>query len=288
MKKILLALSLAIATAFSCFAATPDKYFKYDLCPLDILSKIGMKGDYVYITNFYEDKMDEDNITEVEIPKEIEGLSVIGACISGSRNITKISIPESVLYINASEYDFWNDDSLKLIEYTGTATKPLYFEGGRAVFIGSVPQKGRKVELQSLIVKNCGDKFEISKDWIFDKNYANEFKYDFPYYTTPLFINDDIKELSFEKGVTVVWNLSEDRGHPHIVKIEKIILPSTIKTIPCQAFKNLKKLTEVVFPKNVKIEYPNEGWNNEAFLYCRSLGLKAKQAIKASGYTGEF
>ena len=114
------------------------------------------------------------------------------------------------------------------------------------------------------------------------------FRIYFPYYPTPLFINKDIKELSFEEGVTVVWNLSEDMGHPHDVKIEKIILPSTIKTIPCKAFKGLSNLTEVVFPENVKIEYPNAGWNNEAFRYCSSLGLKAKQAIKASGYTGEF
>lgn len=300
MKKIFLTAALAVVAMFGAFAATPEKYFSYDICPSFILTKLGIKGDYVYIKNVDVDKMDDDNITTLEYPKEIEGLPVVAIKLAASEAwadhpITKISVPDSVQWIDI--YGFVGE-KVTLIEYAGT--KPLYFgmnggasapkhEADKALFIGALAQKGRKIYCTGVEVRGIGKSFVFTKDYIYDKASDTEIGES----NHPFFDGDDIEELSFEEGITEIGNCGNNKDWGTVNgKLTKVVLPSTAKIIKPFAFTKCKNLKEVIFPEGTKYTYEmiNIDWTktNEAFKGCSSLGLKAKSAIKASSYTGEF
>lgn len=299
MKKILSVFCAVFALA-QLSAATPEKYFKYDLAGKAILNTTGLKGDYICITKVDNDKLEADGISEIEFPKEIEGCKVIAICgtvsdfgdvddvfISG--NIKKVIIPET--------YEIVNFTSNKCLEtqFTGSTTRSLYFgvkpyDGyddikGNARINGGLPQTGRKVYFpQSVGYSNYSNieingikTLTVSKNWIFDCKVQQSSDYS-------VVKSESIEELKFEEGCTNVcrWKSS---------KLTKVTLAKSIKEIVADAFSRNSSLTEVVIPDGAKYNYPDAWTKNifvtKAFSGC-SFNIKTKSAIKATGYTGEF
>ncbi|WP_191013987.1 hypothetical protein [Treponema zioleckii] len=301
MKKIILTVGAMLAMAFTCFAATPEKYFKYDLAGKAILNTTGLKGDYICITDVYDDKLAEDGITEIEFPKEIEGLKVIAICgkvddfgnvydLSIGGSIKAVIIPETYEIVNC------NLDESTTTQFTGTTTRPLYFGvrpysdpkytdvKGHAVINGGLPQAGRKVYFpQSTTFYDANIKINgietltVRKNWIFDCRVQQSNGYSYVK-------SDSITELKFEEGCVNVCRWKSP-------KLAKVTLAKSIKEIVADAFSGNSNLSEVVVPAGAKYSYPNALMmgiiESKAFSGC-SLGIKAKSAIKATGYTGEF
>jgi len=125
MKKIILAVGALLTMAFTCFAATPEKYFKYDILEPQWVQAAQMPaGDYVKIIELKESELIKDGIKTVEIPAEIEGFKVLAATITWIKEneFEKLVIPENVVFLclaNGGEKGF------KEIVYEGT--KDLYF-----------------------------------------------------------------------------------------------------------------------------------------------------------------
>ena len=298
MKKILSVFCAVFALA-QLSAATPEKYFKYDLAGKAILNTTGLKGDYICITEVDNDKLEADGISEIEFPKEIEGCKVIAICgtvddfgnvndISIGDNIKKVIIPETYEIVNI------NSDKCTETQFTGTTTRPLYFGvkpyvgyddiKGYARINGGLPQTGRKVYFprsvglyDSTIEINGIKTLTVSKNWIFDCKdpYSHGYSY----------VNSEsIEELKFEEGCTNVcrWKSS---------KLTKVTLAKSIKEIVAEAFMGNSSLTEVIIPDGSKYNYlaafSKSIFTSEAFSGC-SLNIKTKSAIKATGYTGEF
>lgn len=298
MKKILSVFCAVFALA-QLSAATPEKYFKYDLAGKAILNTTGLKGDYICITDVDNDKLQADGISEIEFPKEIEGCKVIAICgtvddfgnvndISIGDNIKKVIIPETYEIVNI------NSDKCTETQFTGTTTRPLYFGvkpyagyddiKGYARINGGLPQTGRKVYFpgsegfyNSTIEINGIKTLTVSKNWIFDCKVQQAHDYS-------IVESESIEELKFEEGCTNVcrWNSS---------KLTKLTLAKSIKEIVADAFSGNSSLTEVIIPDGSKYSYP-DAWTKsifttKAFSGC-SLNIKTKSAIKATGYTGEF
>lgn len=298
MRKIL-SVFFAVFALAQLSAATPEKYFKYDLAGKAILNTTGLKGDYICITEVDNDKLEADGISEIEFPKEIEGCKVIAICgtvddfgnvydLSISDNIKKVIIPETYEIVNI------NSDKCTETQFTGTTTRPLYFGvkpyagyddiKGYARINGGLPQTGRKVYFpgsegfyNSTIEINGIKTLTVSKNWIFDCKVQQAHDYS-------IVESESIEELKFEEGCTNVcrWNSS---------KLTKLTLAKSIKEIVADAFSGNSSLTEVIIPDGSKYSYP-DAWTKsifttKAFSGC-SLNIKTKSAIKATGYTGEF
>lgn len=301
MKRFILTFLCMVFTMTLLNAATPEKYFEYDLASEAILKTVGLEGDYICITDIYEDKLEADGITEIEFPKEIEGLKVIAICgkidlgfitdLHIESNIKTVIIPETYELVN------YKAEHCPITKFTGTTTRPLYF--GRAVsfydktFIeghaqinGGLPQPGRKVyfprtgDSESHSIKINGiETLTVSKNWIFD--YAVE-QFDKYSYVK----SDSITELIFEEGCINIcsWNSP---------KLAKVTLAKSIKEIVADAFEGNPNLSEVVFPEGAKYSYPDNYresifFTSKAFSGCAINSIKAKTALKATGYNGEF
>lgn len=297
MKKMMAVLCAVFALA-QLSAATPEKYFKYDLAGTEILNTTGLKGDYICITDIDNDKLEADGITEIEFPKEIEGCKVIAICgaisfgnvedVFVENSIKKVVIPETYEIVN------YTSNKNPETQFTGTTARPLYFGvkpyaeyddiKGNAQINGGLPQAGRKVYFpQSEIfgvpaIEINGIKtLTVSKNWIFDCKVQPSNGYSFVK-------SDSIEELKFEEGCTNVcrWESS---------KLTKVTLAKSIKEIVADAFSGNSSLTEVVIPDGAKYNYPDAWTKNifesKAFSGC-SLNIKTKSAIKATGYTGAF
>lgn len=298
MRKIL-SVFFAVFALAQLSAATPEKYFKYDLAGKAILNTTGLKGDYICITEVDNDKLEADGISEIEFPKEIEGCKVIAICgtvddfgnvydLSISDNIKKVIIPETYEIVS------FISNKCPETQFTGTTTRPLYFGvkpyvgyddiKGYARINGGLPQAGRKVYFpgsvgfsHSTIEINGIKTLTVSKNWIFDCKVQQSHGYSYVE-------SESIEELKFEEGCTNVcgWESS---------KLTKVTLAKSIKEIVADAFSGNSSLTEVIIPDGSKYSYP-DAWTkgiftSKAFSGC-SLNIKTKSAIKATGYTGEF
>lgn len=298
MKKILLAFCAVFALS-QLSAATPEKYFKYDLAGEAILNTTGLKGDYICITEVDNDKLEADGISEIEFPKEIEGCKVIAICGTVSdfgdvndvfigSNIKKVIIPETYEVVN------YTSNNCPETQFTGSTTRPLYFGvkpyaayndiKGNAQINGGLPQAGRKVYFPQSVtffdptIKINGIKtLTVSKNWIFDCKVQQSNGYSFVK-------SDSIEELKFEEGCVNVCRWKSE-------KLAKVTLAKSIKEIVADAFSGNSSLTEVIIPDGAKYSYPNAWTKNifttKAFSGC-SLNIKTKSAVKATGYTGEF
>lgn len=301
MKKILAVLSAVFA--FSQLSAeTPEKYFKYDLAGKAILNTTGLKGDYICITDIYCDKLEEDGIKTIEFPKEIEGCKVIAICgrvddfgnlynISIGSNIESVVIPETYEIVN------YTSANCPATQFTGTTTRPLYFGvkpysdpkytdiKGNAEINGGLPQAGRKVYFpqsdnfyDANIKINGIETLTVRKNWIFDCRVQRSIG------CHSYVKSDSITELKFEEGCVNVCRWKSP-------KLTKVTLAKSIKEIVADAFSGNRNLSEVEVPAGAKYSYPNALMmgiiESKAFSGC-SLGIKAKSAIKATGYAGEF
>lgn len=298
MKKILSVFCTVFALA-QLSAATPEKYFKYDLAGKAILNTTGLKGDYICITEVDNGKLEADGISEIEFPKEIEGCKVIAICGTVSDfgdvrnvfigdNIKKVIIPETYEIVN------YTSNKCPETQFTGSTTRSLYFgvkpyDGyndikGNAQINGGLPQAGRKVYFPQSITMNDSTiqingikTLTVSKNWIFDCKVQRARGYSFVK-------SDSIEELKFEEGCTNVCRWESE-------KLTKVTLAKSIKEIVADAFSENRSLTEVIIPDGSIYSYPS-AWTKsifttKAFSGC-SLNIKTKSAIKATGYTGEF
>ncbi|MCR5046760.1 MAG: leucine-rich repeat domain-containing protein [Treponema sp.] len=295
MKKILLAAAIAVFSIFGVFAETPLECFYYELCSQKVLDRLGLKGDFLYVSV----KNGDEYPRVIEYPKEIEGFPVVAIelpydLMNGRRMVEKISIPETVQLIDRDYSDFQasiRENLVKLIEYTGETSKPLYFvdgtnNAGEAIFVGSMPQKGRKIYCKGVYVRDVGNSFVFTKNFVFDKAHNNgDFNNENPYFNSP-----DVEELIFEEGITEMWNCgTPNKWSKYNEKLVKVVIPSSVKKIKMYAFTDCANLKEVVFPAGAKYTYETavgayehgESW---AFAGCSSLGLKTKVAIKETGY----
>ena len=289
MKKILLAAAIAVFSIFGVFAETPLECFYYELCSQKVLNRLGIKGDYLYVS---VKGSEYPNI--IEYPKEIEGFPVVAIEMPGqlmyrSEQLEKISIPETVQLIDKDDY--FKTEKVKLIEYTGETSKPLYFvdgtnNAGEAIFVGSMPQKGRKIYCNGVYVRDVGNSFVFTKNFVFDEAHNNgDFNNTNPYFNSP-----DVEELIFEEGITEMWNCgTPNQWSKYNEKLVKVVIPSSVKKIKMYAFTDCANLKEVVFPAGAKYTYETavgayEHGKSWAFAGCSSLGLKTKVAIKETGY----
>ncbi|MGI5107352.1 leucine-rich repeat protein [Treponema socranskii] len=289
MKKKLLALSLAIATALTCFAATPDKYFDYDILHDKYAQAVGLPaGDYVKITAIKFEDAKKDGIKEIDIPTKLEGYTVLAVRAVKSNymgrhgEFDKIIIPETVVFVDFSGIE---GDLTKEIVYKGS--KALYFYDvdspepfRNALFVGSLPEKGRPVGFAASITCVGFDKVTISKKW---GRVGRSGRGLGPFEDSDF--RSDASEIIYEEGCT------ETFSHRASASLVKVTLPSSLEEVRRDAFQDCKNLKEVVIPAGAKYVYNNDGYGpNEAMAFsgCSSLGLKAKKAIQDSGYSGKF
>lgn len=300
MKKLIMLLCFATMVLFGVSSEVLDsKYFKYDLAGEQILNTTGLKGDYICITEIDNDKLKADGISEIEFPKEIEGLKVIAICgtvgefgefynVFIGNNIKKVIIPETYEVVS------YSSNKCPETQFTGTTTRPLYFGikpyasyddiKGNAEINGGLPQAGRKVYFPQSVtfydstIKINGIKtLTVSKNWIFDCKVQSSNGYSFVE-------SDSIEELKFEEGCVNVCRWKSE-------KLTKLTLAKSIKEIVADAFLGNSSLTEVIIPDGSKYSYPDcwtkSIWKSMAFNGC-SLNIKTKSAIRATGYDGEF
>jgi hypothetical protein len=74
------------------------------------------------------------------------------------------------------------------------------------------------------------------------------------------------------------------------VSLKEVVIPDSVTVIGQLAFSSCKELTTVKLPSH-PLEYPDFESihaNNSAFGSCPKLSLAVRNAIKESGYTGEF
>ena len=238
-------------------------------------------GDYVKITAIKFEDAKKDGIKEIDIPTKLEGYTVLSvrASSKGHDEFDKIIIPETVAYVDFSDLE---KDLTKEIVYKGS--KPLYFYSigsfepfTDALFVGSLPEKGRQIGCGESITCVGFDKVTISKNW---KSQGRGYSY---FYS-------DASEIIYEEGCTQTF-LHRDLDHHESAFLVKVTLPSSLKVVKSYTFQGCKNLKEVVIPAGAKYIYDDDyhGPNNAlTFSGCSSLGLKAKKAIQDSGYSGIF
>lgn len=285
MKKLIMLLCFATMVLFGVSSEVLDsKYFKYDLAGEQILNTTGLKGDYVYISDFSKDFKDySGTITEFEIPQEIEGLPVIGMTMGAlanpyqknTKNLTKIIVPESIRYLDYGYFDLEYLPNLQEIEYRGN--KPLYAE--TIEIVGKMPQKDKPLYTSFITINNIeSSTITIDSDLHFFSHiisYGDINDMGIRIYNK----KESIKEIIFD--IPEIPKIYSD--------VEKVTFTSKVKTLSALCFSNCNKLKEVIFPENAKFTYlKTVNGEISAFERCTNLGLKTKTAIKASGYTGSF
>lgn len=248
MKKILLALSFALATAFTCFAANPASDFDYDMAP---------DGQGVMLKSY------KGKSTTVVIPDTIEGLPVTQIGDSNSRD----RFFPHTMYTKTQNipYTVTVPKSVKVVEDHA-------FEGLKGkinIDISNLTTIGGLAFYDS----DLSGAIKISKDTKFT-NFGGDVEGGIG-----AFSKSKITSVVIEEGVTTIGDFFSDCKN-----LKSVTLPKSLNTITGNAFNNCSALIEVNIPEGTKISYEA----NFVFKFCSSLTLAVKAKIRATGYTDDF
>ncbi len=248
MKKILLILSLALATTFTCFAANPASDFVYDMAP---------DGQGVMLKSY------KGKSTTVVIPDTIEGLPV-----------TQIG-----------ETTEWAARFFPHTMYKSSCNTPYTITVPKSVkVIGNNAFKGVKGKI-NIDISNLTS---IGKEAFAESDIAGTIKISKGMkFTGPdAFRKTKITAVIVEEGVTSLGydDYVPDGTFMECPNLKSVTLPASLTKINGIPFNGCAALSEVKIPDGTKIEYKK----STVFSMCSSLTLAVKAKIKATGYTGEF
>jgi len=105
------------------------------------------------------------------------------------------------------------------------------------------------------------------------------------------FTGSGIKSVVIPEGVTDIGN----NAFSNCTKLTSVTLPKSLKRIGVNAFGNCESLVEIIVPEGSKIAYGTYSKENifkqeevDSFNRCLKLSDASMQAVRDTGYTGEF
>lgn len=100
------------------------------------------------------------------------------------------------------------------------------------------------------------------------------------------FSGSNVTSVKFEDGAKII----SDRMFSSCKNLKTVTIPASVTEIHDQAFSYCENLETVNFAPGAKIKYLPSAYSDrsEAFSGCPKLSLKMRQAIKDTGYDGEF
>lgn len=188
----------------------------------------------------------------VVIPDTIQGFPVyeIGDCVFAGTRVTSVYIPDTVDTIG--DACFAGNTALKTVNIP----KSVYEIGDYAFY-------------------NCTSLTEIQLPDTIEE------------YGDGVFYGSGISAITLPKNMTEVPPFFCSR----CPNLKKVIVSSGVKVIHEGAFSFCTKLSDFMVPSsNTTFEYPVENLQSDAFYNSKNptLSLKKQQAIKKTGYKGQF
>lgn len=274
--------------------ANPPTDFEYDLTK---------EGDGIIIKNYIGKKK-----TIIRIPDKIEGYPVVeigteafehidteivgikipmidgntGAKFTRTYNkpIELIYVPRSVVRVAPRVFD-------TVHKHQTNRSGDLYLTGVLLVDmdVSKLKSFGEGDPIGGLQLKDTD--IVISKDFNASKS-APPTKQANYYDLWSLFSGSNVTSVKFEDGAKII----SDSMFAGCENLKTVTIPASVTEIHDGAFSGCENLETVNFAPGAKIKYlPNPNYysdRSEAFSGCPKLSLKMRQAIKDTGYTGEF
>lgn len=231
-----------------------------------------------YAKNFYllSKSGKYKRLTTLNIPNGIEKIN--GSVFYGFRNVTSITIPETVKIIGYGAFAGCNiqkitiPSSVESIESSAFASctnlKEIEILGNLKHFGENVFYKCSSLKLNEFdnayYIGNNSNKYKILVQAVNKEISSCEIHKDTEIIATcALALCRNLTEISFDEESQL--KVVDIAGFSHCSSLEEIMLPSSVEIIESEAFCECSNLKEIIIPKNVeKIE-------SHTFYYCKNL-----------------